>query len=145
MQSPLIATEFGEHLRAQGSNALFFAERHNMNFFRKMPSALCMSLWNHSFFASTILIDGLCYSDKHSYIHILRYRAEKAATGTSMNTPDINPITMPLLEFRGNVMHSNAKYGLRIYDNYEPTVSSVFKDFVVWRNAKVGFVHAIAK
>jgi hypothetical protein len=79
------------------------------------------------------------------YIHTHRYRAEISATGTSINTPQINPLTIPLLEFRGNVMHSNGRYGLRIFDIYEPTQLSVFRDFFVWRNGKVGWNAIVIK
>ncbi len=35
------------------------------------------------------------------------YRAEISATGTSANTPAVNPINIPLLQSSGNVAHSN--------------------------------------
>ena len=73
------------------------------------------------------------------------YRAEISATGTSVNTPEISPTTTALLEFRGNVAHSNGKYGLRIFDVYEPTQLSVFREFFVWRNGKVGFTATVIK
>jgi len=67
-------------------------------------------------------------------------RPEISATGTSVNTPmELHPINIPVLEFRGNVAHSNGKYGLRIFDVYIPKTQSVFRDLFTWRNSKVGF------
>jgi len=67
------------------------------------------------------------------------FRPEMAATGTSFNTPDVHPINIPVLEFRGNQAHSNGKYGLRVFDLYKPNAPSVIRDLFVWRNGKVGW------
>ena len=56
-----------------------------------------------------------------------------------MNTPDVHPINIPVLEMRGNEAHSNGKYGFRIFDDYYPNKPSVIYDLFVWRNGKVGF------
>jgi len=66
-------------------------------------------------------------------------RPEISATGTSVNTPDVHPVNIPVLEFRGNQAHSNGKYGLRIFDEYLPNSPSVIRDLFVWRNGKVGW------
>ena len=71
------------------------------------------------------------------------FRPEISATGTSVNTPDVHPIHIPILEFRGNVGHSNGKYGLRIFDIYKPIAPSVIQDLFVWRNGKVGFTATV--
>jgi hypothetical protein len=64
------------------------------------------------------------------------FRPERSATGTSVNTLMAqHPINIPLLEFRGNEVHSNGKYGLRIFDIYQPTERSVFRNQLIWRNA----------
>lgn len=39
------------------------------------------------------------------------YRAEISATGTSANTPAINPINIPVLQSSENVAHSNGMSG----------------------------------
>ena len=69
----------------------------------------------------------------------LWFRPEISATGTSVNTPDVHPINIPVLEMRGNEAHSNGKYGFRIFDDYYPNKPSVIYDLFVWRNGKVGF------
>jgi hypothetical protein len=56
-----------------------------------------------------------------------------------VNTPDVHPINIPVLEMRGNEAHSNGKYGFRIFDDYYPNKPSVIYDLFVWRNGKVGF------
>ena len=67
-------------------------------------------------------------------------RPEISATGTSINTPmDVHPINIPILEHRGNQMHSNGKYGFRIFDNFFPNKPSVIQDLFVWRNGKSGW------
>ena len=73
----------------------------------------------------------------------LWFRPEISATGTSVNTPDVHPINIPILEFRGNVGHSNGKYGLRVFDIYKPNAPSVIRDLFVWRNGKVGFTATV--
>jgi hypothetical protein len=70
-------------------------------------------------------------------------RPEISATGTSVNTPGVHPINIPVLEFRGNQAHSNGKYGLRIFDIYEPNAPSVIRDLFVWRNGKVGWTGTV--
>ena len=62
-----------------------------------------------------------------------------SATGTSVNTPDVHPINIPILEFRGNQAHSNGKYGLRVFDEFLPNAPSVIHDLFVWRNGMVGW------
>ena len=71
------------------------------------------------------------------------FRPEISATGTSVNTPDVHPINIPVLEFRGNEAHSNGKYGLRIFDIFEPDEPSVIRDLFVWRNGKVGWTATV--
>ena len=44
-------------------------------------------------------------------------------TGPS-STPDVCPPGLPLGAFRGNVAHSNGRYGLRIFNRYVPVVST---------------------
>ena len=66
-------------------------------------------------------------------------RPEISATGTSVNTPDVHPINIPILEFRGNQAHSNGKYGLRIFDVFLPNQASIVHDLFVWRNGMVGW------
>jgi len=68
------------------------------------------------------------------------FRPEISATGTSFNTPmAVHPINIPLLEFDGNVVHSNGVYGLRIFDRFDPNEASVFRNTVTWRNGQIGF------
>ena len=72
------------------------------------------------------------------------FRPEISATGTSLNTPmEVHPINIPVLEFDGNVAHSNGKYGLRIFDVYLPNEASVFSNMFVWRNGKVGWTATV--
>jgi hypothetical protein len=66
-------------------------------------------------------------------------RPEISATGTSVNTPDVHPINIPILKFRGNQAHSNGKYGLRVFDEFLPNEPSVITDLFVWRNGMVGW------
>ena len=66
-------------------------------------------------------------------------RPEISATGTSVNTPDVHPINIPVLEISGNQAHSNGKYGLRVFDVFLPNEASVIKDLFVWRNGMVGW------
>lgn len=73
----------------------------------------------------------------------LWFRPEISATGTSVNTPDVHPINIPVLEFDGNVGHSNGKYGLRVFDIYLPNEPSVFRNTFVWRNGKVGWTATV--
>ena len=40
--------------------------------------------------------------------------------------------------------HSNGKYGLRIFDVYEPTKASVFQSYYLWRNGHVGWTATVA-
>jgi hypothetical protein len=40
--------------------------------------------------------------------------------------------------------HSNGKYGLRIFDVYEPTKASVFQGYYLWRNGHVGWTATVA-
>jgi hypothetical protein len=70
-------------------------------------------------------------------------RPEISATGTSVNTPDVHPVNIPVLEFRGNQAHSNGKYGLRIFDEYFPNAPSVIRDLFVWRNGGVGWTGTV--
>jgi len=71
------------------------------------------------------------------------FRPEMSATGTSVNTPDVHPINIPVIDFRGNEAHSNGKYGLRIFDIYKPNEPSVIQDLFVWRNGKVGWTATV--
>jgi hypothetical protein len=58
------------------------------------------------------------YSLNTSHSHInsfyrrygIWYRAEISATGTSANTPAVNPINVAVLESSGNVAHSNGEH-----------------------------------
>ena len=72
------------------------------------------------------------------------FRPEISATGTSVNTPmEVYPWNIPILEFDGNHAHSNGKYGLRVFDIYQPNAPSVFRNTFVWRNAKVGWTATV--
>lgn len=72
-------------------------------------------------------------------------RPERSATGGSINTPmPVAPWNIPVLEFRGNVAHSNSKYGLRIFDIFQPNAGGQpFRDQLTWRNGKSGFVSTV--
>ena len=56
-----------------------------------------------------------------------------------LSAPDVHPINIPILEFRGNQAHSNGKYGLRVFDEFLPNEPSVIRDLFVWRNGMVGW------
>lgn len=71
-------------------------------------------------------------------------RPEVSVTGTSVNTPvEVHPINIPVLQIEGNVVHSNGKYGLRVFDVYLPKDPSVIKDLFTWRNGKAGFTATV--
>lgn len=41
------------------------------------------------------------------------------------------------------MQHSNGKYGLRIFDIYEPIAKSVFQNYFLWRNSHLGWAATI--
>ena len=41
------------------------------------------------------------------------------------------------------VQHSNGKYGLRIFDIYEPIANSIFQSYFLWRNSHLGWAATI--
>ena len=89
------------------------------------------------------IVSGRNYIVRNHAVAARRYgiwfRPEMSATGTSVNTPDVHPINIPMIDFRGNEAHSNGKYGLRIFDEYFPNAPSVIRDLFVWRNGGVGW------
>jgi len=50
----------------------------------------------------------------------------------------IRPNTLPLGIFENNVAHSGGRYGLRIYQEYNPTTPAVFRKMQTWRNQANG-------
>jgi len=71
-------------------------------------------------------------------------RPEVSVTGTSVNTPmDVHPINIPVLQIQGNEVHSNGKYGMRVFDIYKPNAPSVIRDTFTWRNGKAGFTATV--
>lgn len=73
-------------------------------------------------------------------------------TGPSF-TPDICPINAPLGEFRGNVAHSNVRYGLRVFHGHiprtiscdpisatNPAIPAIYEDFTGWKNGRNGAI-----
>ena len=93
------------------------------------------------------IVSGANYIIRNHAVASRRYgiwfRPEISATGTSVNTLDVHPINIPILEFRGNEAHSNGKYGLRVFDVYMPNQPSVIHDLYVWRNGKVGWTATV--
>lgn len=65
--------------------------------------------------------------------------------GESRNTPgaaDIDPVTLPLGNFSGNVAHSNANHGFRTYPNgYHPDSPVIFHNLQAWKNEFGIFLH----
>lgn len=64
---------------------------------------------------------------------------QDTAMGPSFN-PDIKPIFAKLGEFRNNVAHSIAHYGLRIFHGHTPPVTAVYQDHLSYSCGKNGIM-----